>query len=326
MPVRDAVATLAEALASVRAQTRRDWECLVVDDGSTDLSPAIAREHAKRDPRFVAIERPPAGIVAALDAGLDRACGAFVARMDADDRMHPERLEAQLALLAARADLAGVGSHVRSFPRAGRGPGERAYEHWLASIRDERDVRRDAFVECPLAHPTWTVRREAFETARYRDVDWPEDHDLLLRWLGAGLELGTVPRPLLAWRRNAARLSRTSPRYSVEAFARCRAHHLVRGLLAGSERYGLWGYGATGRGLARALAAEGRRPAGIVEVHPGRLGNRIGDADVIAPEDLDRRERLPLVVSVAGAVPRARIRRFLAARGFRDGTDFVCAA
>jgi glycosyltransferase involved in cell wall biosynthesis len=91
----------------------------VVDDGSRDGTLAVARAFAARDPRFVVVGAPHEGIVAALNRGLGRCRGTLVARMDADDWMHRDRLAAQRAALAADAGLAAVGS-VASASNAGR--------------------------------------------------------------------------------------------------------------------------------------------------------------------------------------------------------------
>ena len=99
-----------------------------------------------------------------------------------------------------------------------------------------------------------------------------------------------------------------------------------RGLLAREKRYWLWGYGGTGRALAKALRAHDRHPDAIVELHPRRIGQRIQGAPVIAPKDLGAPGALPLIVSVAGADARGLIRAELAKRGFNEGSDFVCAA
>jgi glycosyltransferase involved in cell wall biosynthesis len=326
MPVRDAEATLAAALRSVARQTERRFECVIVDDGSRDGSLALAREQAARDPRFRVVAAPRAGLVASLRAGIAVCRAPLVARMDADDWMHRERLSAQRAALDADATLSGVGSHVRCFPRDALTPGLRDYEAWLASIDSPWRVRREAFVECPLAHPTWMLRREALLRFEYRDAGWPEDYDLLLRMLAAGCRVGVVPRRLLGWRVHAGRHSRTSETYSNARFTACKAAHLADGLLAGSERYALWGYGATGRALARALEAHGRRAAAIVEIHPRRIGRTIRGAPVISRHALGPPNGMPLVVSVAGASARGLIRAELARMGWRECADFVCAA
>jgi glycosyltransferase involved in cell wall biosynthesis len=326
LPVRDAEATLPASLRSVARQSEPRFECVVVDDGSRDASGALAREVAAKDARFRVIAAPREGLVPALQRGLAECRARLVARMDADDWMHRDRVAAQLAALAADATLSGVGSHVRCFPRSAVGPGLRAYEAWLASVDSPARVRAEAFVECPLAHPTWMLRREALVSHGYRDVGWAEDYDLLLRLLADGRRIGVVPRRLLGWRVHEGRLSRRDPRYADESFTACKAAHLSRGLLANGDRYLLWGYGGTGRALARALEAHGKQPAAIVEIHPRRLGRTIRGAPVISRHALGAPRGVPLVVSVAGADPRALIRAELARMGWRECADFVCAA
>jgi hypothetical protein len=202
----------------------------------------------------------------------------------------------------------------------------RAYESWLNAIETPQDVVREAFVECPIAHPSLFVRRSVLERFGYRDRGWPEDYDLILRLLAAGERLAVVPRRLLSWRDHPRRVSRRSAHCSIDAFVRCKAAHLAAGFLGGDERYVLWGFGGTGKALRRELAAVGRTPSHIVELHPRRIGERIQGAPVIPPESLADIERRPLVVSVAGSGPRAEIRAWLAGMGYREGRDFVCAA
>jgi len=250
----------------------------------------------------------------------------MVARMDADDLMHRRRLSEQVDALRAHPDWVGLGCHVRVFPRSGLGDGHRAYESWINSVVGPGDVVREAFVECPLVHPTWVFRRQTLERFGYRERGWPEDYDLLLRVLSSGGRLGVLPRRRLAWRHDEERLSRRSPVYGADRFTACKAHFLARSFLSDTERYILWGYGSTGRTLCRNLQRHGKHPAYIVELHQGRLGNRIQGAEVVPRERLAGLPRLPLIVSVAGAGPRAEIRDALSQWGFVETRDFVCAA
>ncbi|MBI4953192.1 MAG: glycosyltransferase family 2 protein [Myxococcales bacterium] len=327
LPAFDAALTLDACLRSVARQTETRFECLIVDDGSRDDTAAIAARWAAADGRFRLLCGRHAGLVPTLARGLEACRAPYVARMDADDLMHRRRLAAQLAALDAAPGLAAVGCHVRLFPRgAALQPRRRAYESWLNGLRTAADVRRDAFVECPIAHPSLCARREELVAFGYRDRGWPEDYDLVLRLLEAGREVGVVPERLLGWRDHPGRLSRTAATYGLERFTACRAEFLVRGWLATSAHYVLWGYGDTGRSLRRALAGHGRTPSHVVELHPGRVGNRIHGAPVVTPDALGGLRGARVLVSVAGARARSEIRAALARMGFEELHDFVCCA
>ncbi len=344
MPARDAEATLDATLRSVRRQRGVHWECIVVDDGSDDATADVVRRHARADPRVHLIVQERLGLVPALERGRAACRAPFVARMDADDVMHRDRLAIQRAALLDAGDLAGVGCRVRLFPQASRGPGMARYERWINAVAGRDDagrldaeaVAREAFVECPLAHPTWMLRRAVLDAHGYRDRGWPEDYDLLLRLLAAGERLASVPRRLLAWRLGAGAHSRTDARYGLDRFTACKAAFLAQGLLAASPAWVLWGHGDTGRALRSALAAHGRTPAAIVEVHPGRIGQVIGGAPVIAPAQLPgERARLsaagdgsavPVIASVSGAAARGQIRVALDGMGLAETLDYIMAA
>jgi len=326
LPAYDAAATLPAALRSLVRQREPRWECILVDDGSRDTTREIAHAASRADARIRVFQVPHGGIVAALQAGLAHCRAPVVARMDADDLMHRDRLAAQADTLDADATLAAVGCHVRFFPRRGMTDGLRDYERWLRSIDGPSRVRADAFVECPIPHPTLVVRREVLAAVGYRDAGWPEDYDLVLRLLAAGHGIGMVPRRLLAWRDGPTRLTRTHPAYRQDRIVACKAAFLADGLLAGEDRYVLWGHGGTGRALRRALATHGKRPSHIVEVHPGRIGNNIHGAPVIPPDTLAGLEPGRLVASVAGSEARGLIRAFLADIGWEERRHFVVAA
>jgi glycosyltransferase involved in cell wall biosynthesis len=326
LPVFDAVGTMHTCLRSIQRQTDPDWECVIVDDGSSDCGIGVAREFVALDARFRLLVRPHRGLVPTLLDGLEHCRGRFVARMDADDWMHRDRIAAQCAALERNSTLAAVGCRVRLFPRSTLTDGMRAYENWLNSIDSPGNIRAEAFVECPIAHPTLLIRREILIAHPYRDCGWAEDYDLVLRLLAAGCKLDVVPRKLLGWRDGPRRISRTSETYSIDRFTACKAAHLANSFLANSNDYALWGYGRTGRCLQKALRKRGKRPSAILELHPGRIGNAIAGAPVVHPDEWLRAPDQRLVVSVAGARPRAEIRGVLDTAGLRDGIDYVCAA
>lgn len=110
MPVRNAARFLHLAMDSILAQSYDSFEFIVIDDSSSDATAEILK--AYRDPRVTLLKNERhRGLVDSLNAGIARARGEYVARMDGDDISHPERLAAELRVLESEANLALVGSY-----------------------------------------------------------------------------------------------------------------------------------------------------------------------------------------------------------------------
>ena len=203
----------------------------------------------------------------------------------------------------------------------------RAYERWLNAIDSPARLRAESLRRVPdRASDVDDSPRACSPSSAIAIAVGPRTTIWSCACSLGGHELGVVPRRLLGWRDGPARLSRTAPRYRGESITACKAAFLCETFLRHTSEYVLWGYGDTGRVLSRALSAHGRKPAHIVELHPGRIGQRIAGARVIAPSELGSLPRRPLIVSVAGATPRSQIRSALFELGYEDTVDFVCAA
>lgn len=129
VPAFNAERTIAEALESVLAQTPRDAEVLVIDDGSTDGTVAVAESYA---PLLRVIRCPHAGIASTLNRGMNEARGAILASIDADDRWLPHKLERQLSALDADPAIGAVFGFVRQFLTPGL-----AAEKWRFAVPEE---------------------------------------------------------------------------------------------------------------------------------------------------------------------------------------------
>jgi glycosyltransferase involved in cell wall biosynthesis len=331
LPVRDGDRTLDGAIRSVLASRDCALELICIDDGSRDATGAILAALGATDRRVRVLRTQGLGISGALNLGLEAAGAPYVARMDADDEMHPERLAAQRALLDARPDVALVGCRVESFRDGGLAGGYRIYTRWVNDLVDPDDIERQAFVECPIPHPTWMFRRSAaLEIGGYREDDWPEDLDLLYRLLEAGGRLAKLPRTLHRWRDHPDRLSRTDPRYDRVAFARVKAHYLPR--LHPMSAAVVWGAGRTGRRFARLLSEEGLEIRAFLDNHPSRIGTSWHGIPILSHQrlaehtDAWRREGVPVLGAVASRGARGEIRGELEAAGLREGREFWMVA
>ena len=325
--MRDGAAHLAEAAASLEAQTEGDFEVVAVDDGSMDGTGELLGAWAARDRRVRVIRQDPTGIVAALERARGEARGRYLARMDADDVSEPERFRLQRALLEDTPAVAGCGTWVRYFPRHGLRDGTRRYEAWLNGSATTAEVERELFVECPLAHPTFFLRADAVEAVGgYRDPGWPEDYDLLLRLWGAGHALANVPRVLLRWREGERRLSRTHGAYAPGAFVACKVHHLRATLLRGGRGVAVWGAGPVGKAFARALLAAGTPVGAFVEVDPRKIGQEIHGARVLDTAGGLALQGVLHLAAVGQPGGRATLRALLLEGGLEELRDFVAVA
>lgn len=196
MPVYNAEAYLAEAVESVLGQTFRDLELVAVDDASTDGGPDILEAYARKDPRVRVLRNPRNLMISrSLNAGLARARGEYLARMDADDVSLPDRLAKQVAYLDAHPRVGIVGGSMLITDAAGRVTGERHYH------LTDTAIRRHLFRYSPFSHPLVMMRTAlARQVGGYLpEYDFAEDYELYFR-LGRVAEFGNLPDVLLKYR------------------------------------------------------------------------------------------------------------------------------
>jgi glycosyltransferase involved in cell wall biosynthesis len=324
LPARNAAATVAAAMEGVLAQRGAPaFEVVCVDDASTDGTRDILETFARPNSRVSIVDGEGRGLVAALQLGLRGCRGDVIARMDADDLVHPDRLRLQSEVLSRDAALGAVGSLVRCFPGP-LTPGLARLEEWLNSVITADQCAAACFIEAPLVHPSTTFRRAALEAVGgWRDTGWAEDWDLLLRLVGVGWRIAKVPQVLLSWRDSPHRLTRTGEAYRPHKMVELRAHHLANGPLRGRP-FDMWGAGPTGKRLARALERHGMRPRRFWDVDRNKQlarGLRVSAAD-----ELRRPDGTLIVCAVGAAGAREEIRAQLEPRGFEEGRDFLFAA
>jgi glycosyltransferase involved in cell wall biosynthesis len=328
LPVFNGAATLGRALDSVRAQTFSEWELIAIDDGSTDDTTNILENAARADPRIRPMIRPHRGIVAALNEGLSTARGEYVARIDADDESLPQRLTEQVAVLRSQPEIGLVGCLVEYGGDRTAALGSALHVEWINSLTSPDEIALNRFVESPLAHPSVMFRRELVCAAGgYRSGEFPEDYELWLRLLDAGVRMTKVPQPLVRWNDPPHRLSRTDSRYSPEAFYELKAAWIERHLrtLAPLPVW-IWGAGRPTRKRAAHLLAHGVTIAGYIDIDPKKIGRPIGSLPVLSPDQIPACGTAIILGYVSSRGARDLIRTSLFSRGYVEGRDFLMCA
>ena len=187
MPVHNAEKFLGMAIESILNQTLRDFEFVIINDGSTDSSADIIRSY--QDQRIHLFENPVnVGIVASLNRGLSMAKGDFIARMDADDISMPTRLEKQLDFLIHNESIGVVGSKVRFIDHMGK------LYHVGFFPKNDSLIRWTMCFSNPMAHGSIMMRREVVMKAGGYPDSPAEDYNLWeqLSWVTAFSNLPDV--------------------------------------------------------------------------------------------------------------------------------------
>lgn len=200
MAMQDGAATIAAAIRSIQAQTLADWELILVDDGSRDNGPDIAR--ALGEPRLTLLrDGRRLGLPARLNQAIAQAQGEFVARMDADDICFPRRFARQVEMLERDATLDLVGCDALVFSGV-------AIVGRMSAGRDHAAIVARPYAGFPLPHPTWFGRAAWFRSNRYDErMIKAQDQDLLLRTCTRS-RFGAVPEVLVGYRQDRLDLSK----------------------------------------------------------------------------------------------------------------------
>jgi hypothetical protein len=202
MPVRDGARYVRDSIDSILNQTFRDFELVVVDDGSTDATPEILGAVSAADQRVRVLRQDREGLVAALNRGIAAASAPLIARLDADDVAMPNRLARQLAVMSAHPELGLLGSHANIIDADGRTIGR------LSPVTRHDELTAVLRRSNPMIHSTVIFRKQlVLDLGGFRaPFEAAEDYDLWLR-ISERAQIANLPEPLIRYRRHATAVS-----------------------------------------------------------------------------------------------------------------------
>lgn len=331
LPAYNAAHTLEAALHSLFAQQPApdaplpSFEIVVVNDGSADgsaaLLNALARDSAAQG-RLRALHLPHGGIVTALNAGLAAARGTFIARMDADDTAHPQRLALQTAHLRSNPRLSLSASLVAFGGDRESAYGFAHFVDWQNSCRSPEQISSNRFRDTPICHPSAMFRRDAIDRwGMYADGNFAEDWELWLRWLHNGALMEKLPQTLLTWNDAPGRATRADARYADAACNSLRALWLARHL----ERHNpfhpqVWvlGGGRVARKRLAPLWNLGVRPAAYIDIDAKKIGNMVGGVPVYGRSALPEPGRCCILNALTAHGAAEEATGWLESQGYRQ--------
>ena len=186
---------LAEAIESILNQTFKDFEFIIINDGSTDDSSKIIKNYAKKDKRIVVINnKENIGLIKSLNKGIKRAIGKYIARMDADDISMPNRFQVQFDFLEKNQDIFLVGTRAFLIDDSGKRLGKTHVKNDFKIIRKILESGNNCFI-----HSSIMFRKGS--DVRYREKAMHcEDYDLYLQLLLKRKKFSNIDMPLLEYR------------------------------------------------------------------------------------------------------------------------------
>ncbi len=217
LPAYNAEKTIKPAIDSILNQTYSNLELICIDDGSTDNTLNQLKEY--QDKRLILITRENRGLIKTLNEAIELASGQFLARMDADDISHKNRIEKQVAHLMQHPDIVALGSSIIEFD-------ENGIICKSTKAKDHDTLLFGSLHSTPLCHPTALIRANIVREHCIRyDSNYPHAEDVKLWFdLSRHGNLSNLPDALLDYRRSNTQISNLHKSTQKESALKCRKH------------------------------------------------------------------------------------------------------
>lgn len=211
MPVYNAEEFLAEAIESILKQSYRAFEFLIINDGSTDKSESIIKQYASKDKRIRLISRENKKLIATLNEGIEKASGAYIARMDADDISTRDRLKIEVEYLDKHPEVALVGSNYTIIDESGK-------SLVTTNVFTHPDDLKLCLITCnQYGHGSTMFRKSAVEKLGKYDAQalHIEDYDLWIR-ISQKYQVANIEESLYKWRKTEGSVTGSNLEFQIQ--------------------------------------------------------------------------------------------------------------
>ncbi len=275
LPVYNAEKTISRTIQSLLVQSESNFELIICNDGSKDNTQSIIQGF--NDPRIKLISQDNLGVIAAHNKALELAQGKYIARMDADDECHQDRLSLQKQYLDNHPHILACFSQVKFKSNIQNAQGFEEFVNWNNSLCSPEEILLNRFVEMPVVNPSVMMRRETInQFGTYEELEFPEDYEYWLRILNHGSHLAKLPQKLLTWHDSEGRLTRSDELYDVERFYQCKALYIAKELEKRQiKEVNILGGGIKSRKRAHYLDQYGIEIHHYIDIAPKRIGQKI---------------------------------------------------
>lgn len=255
MAVKDTAPYLPACLDSILNQTYTNWELLAVNDHSTDETPEILKAYAEKDNRVKFLNSDKPRLIPTLQVGYAAAIGTLINRMDSDDKMPLDKIEALVAEWQKYGKGTVIAGGTEHFVDEGEvGDGFLKYERWLNEVARTSTHYQQIYKECVIPSHCWIIHKEDFDAiGAFDPIIYPEDYDLCFRMYRHGLQVIGIDKILHFWRDRSNRISRTWEEYKDNRYFDLKLRFFYEIDRNFNRPLVLWGAGRNGKDMARLL-------------------------------------------------------------------------
>ncbi len=322
IPFKNTEAYITECLDSILNQTFINWECIIVDDHSTDTSTEIVKTFSKKNKRIQLYKNKNHGIINALRTAFENCSGLYITRMDSDDIMTPNRLEVMVSNLEKFGKKHLAVGQVKYFKKDGINDGYAKYESWLNALTKTGSNYSEIYKECVIPSPCWMLHREDFiDCDGFKPNRYPEDYDLAFRFYKANYTVIPCNQVLLHWRDYNSRTSRTHEHYAQNYFLDIKVHYFLELDYNIDRPLTIWGAGAKGKQVAKLLITA-HIPFYWLCDNQKKIGKHIYDQQLYSFNLLKDLKQPQTIVAVANKESQQEIKRYFETNNMKSMTDF----
>lgn len=322
IPAKNAGKYLRACIDSIIEQTETDWECVIVNDNSSDDTLAIAESYAQNDARVSVFSNPKSGVITALQLAYAQSSGTFIHRMDADDIMAKRKLEVLKNNLLKHGKGYVATGKVKYFSENSLGEGYKKYENWLNDLTEKGENFSELYKECVIASPCWLVYRSDFEACGgFKSDLYPEDYDLVFRFYERGLKCIPCDEVLHHWRDYAVRSSRTSEHYADNRFIFIKCFYFLKLNYIKNRPLVIWGAGRKGKAIAQHFIQENIDFYWLCN-NPKKIGKTIYGVVMQPEKALERLDNPQVIVAVANEAEQDELKKYFHKKNMKTMEDY----
>jgi glycosyltransferase involved in cell wall biosynthesis len=255
MAVKDTEPYLPACLDSIMTQTYVNWELIAVNDHSTDRTPEILANYAKKDTRIRVFNSEGQRLIPALQEGYKHVKGTLINRMDSDDKMPDYKLDIMVAEWLKHGKGTVIAGGTQHFVDEGEvGGGFLRYEEWLNDVARRHAHYEEIYKECVIPSHSWLIHKQDLDAAgAFNSEIYPEDYDLTFRFYKTKLKVAGLDSVLHYWRDRSNRISRTWEEYKDNRYFNLKVTNFYAIDRDLNRPLVLWGAGRNGKDMAKLL-------------------------------------------------------------------------